>query len=129
MKSRDINGAGYIGLLFCLLFSVMTVVLLEFSNRDSFSAVIKFMLNEPVVVALNIIIAASFSGIIYVIVRKVWLSNIILLIFSTLIGFVNISKFKYQGVPFLPWDIFFIEDAKRVMPAMKNEFLDLKSIL
>ncbi len=128
MKSRDINGAGYIGLLFCLLFSVMTVVLLEFSNRDSFSAVIKFMLNEPVVVALNIIIAASFSGIIYVIVRKVWLSNIILLIFSTLIGFVNISKFKYQGVPFLPWDIFFIEDAKRVMPAMKNEFLDLKSI-
>lgn len=86
------------------------------------------MASEPRIVALNIIIAVSLTGFIYILVRKVWLSSFLALLLSTLMGFVNMSKFKYQGVPFLPWDIFLIQDAARVMPAMKNEFLDSKSI-
>ena len=106
----------------------MLVVLLELSNRASFREILSFMASEPRIVALNIIIAVSLTGFIYILVRKVWLSSFLALLLSTLMGFVNMSKFKYQGVPFLPWDIFLIQDAARVMPAMKNEFLDSKSI-
>lgn len=128
MKPKYIKGAGYIGLLLCSLFSVMLVVLLELSNRASFREILSFMASEPRILALNIIIAVSLTGFIYILVRKVWLSSFLALLLSTLMGFVNMSKFKYQGVPFLPWDIFLIQDAARVMPAMKNEFLDSKSI-
>ena len=128
MKPKYIKGAGYIGLLLCSLFSVMLVVLLELSNRASFREILSFRASEPRIVALNIIIAVSLTGFIYILVRKVWLSSFLALLLSTLMGFVNMSKFKYQGVPFLPWDIFLIQDAARVMPAMKNEFLDSKSI-
>ena len=106
----------------------MLVVLLELSNRASFREILSFMASEPRILALNIIIAVSLTGFIYILVRKVWLSSFLALLLSTLMGFVNMSKFKYQGVPFLPWDIFLIQDAARVMPAMKNEFLDSKSI-
>ena len=106
----------------------MLVVLLELSNRASFREILSFMASEPRILALNIIIAVSLTGFIYILVRKVWLSSFLALLLSTLMGFVNMSKFKYQGVPFLPWDIFLIQDAARVMPSMKNEFLDSKSI-
>ncbi len=91
--------------------------------------IMRFFASQPRIVALNIIIAVSLIGFLYIISRKVFLASFIGLIITTLMGFVNMSKIKYQGVPFLPWDIFLIKDAARVMPAMKNEFLDSKSIL
>ncbi len=128
MKLRYIKGAGYIGLLLCSFFSVVLVFLLELSNRASIREVLAFADSEPRILALNIILAVSLTGFFYMLTKKVAISCMITLLLSTLMGFINMSKIKYQGVPFLPWDIFLFKDAARVMPAMKNEFLDDKSI-
>ncbi len=128
LKPKYIKGAGYIGLLLCSLFSVMLVALLEFSNRVSFKDVLLFVANEPRILALNTILIVSLTGLIYTFVKKVSISCIATLALATIVGLVNMGKIKYQGIPFLPWDIFLFQDAARVMPAMKNELLDNKSM-
>ncbi len=128
LKSKYIKGAAYSGLLLCALFSVFIVCLLELSNRGNIGLAFDFLMNNPPVVAINIIIAFAVTSFFYSLFQRVWAASFTVLLISWLMGFVNMSKFKYQGQPFLPWDIFLFRDAARVMPHMKNEFIDSSSI-
>lgn len=128
LRSKYIKGAAYTGLLLCALFSVFTVFLLEFSNRGDMSIAFDFILNNPPVAAINIIIAFAVTAFFYALSQSVFAASLIMLLISWIMGFVNMSKFKYQGQPFLPWDIFLYKDAARVMPHMRNEFIDKFSI-
>ena len=128
LRSKYIKGAAYTGLLLCALFSVFIVFLLELSNRGSMGLAFDFILNNPPVAAINIIIAFAITAFFYALFQSVFAASLAVLLISWVMGFVNMSKFKYQGQPFLPWDIFLYEDAARVMPHMKNEFIDSFSI-
>lgn len=128
MRSKYIKGAAYTGLLLCALFSVFIVFLTELSNRGSMSSAFEFILNNPTAAAINIIIAFAVTAFFYSLFRRVFAATLTVLIISWIMGFVNMSKFKYQGQPFLPWDIFLYKDAARVVPHMKNEFMDSRSM-
>lgn len=111
-------------IIFCILYAGWLFVLVEISARGNAKGVFNFLSTNWIAVLLNISIAAAFIGLFYAMSNKVWVGCICALMVFGLVGFVNIFKMKYHDVPFLPWDIFFFEDALRVAPAISSSVMD-----
>lgn len=124
MKKIHIKGAGYIGLLLSLLFSVPIVFMVEIANRSSVSEGFYFLLNNPRHAFINLFICFAINMFLYSIFSRAAISSLITLFTLGAMGFVNMSKMRYQGQPFLPWDVYFVQDALRVMPAMQGNLID-----
>lgn len=115
---------GLISIVLYILFAIALIGAVELSVRGDIGGVVEFFQAKDMVVLLNLVIVTAVAGLCYGITNQTWMAFMAPWLLFGIMGFVNISKMKYHDIPFLPWDVFFFQDALRVAPALSNTGMD-----